>query len=142
MSEGWALISLFWSSFLSATLLPGSSEVLLVSFLVTHAASAMPLILVATVGNTLGGLTNVVLGRFLPQPKPKTATATALRWLKRYGSAALLLSWVPVIGDVLCVAAGWLRLPWCYSALFIFMGKALRYIIVAGVTLQGMTLWS
>ncbi|WP_440864896.1 YqaA family protein [Symbiopectobacterium purcellii] len=142
MSAFWGLVSLFWSSFLSATLLPGSSEVLLVSLLVAKVTGAVPLIVVATIGNTLGGMTNLVLGRILPQPKPRTGTLTALRWLQRYGPAALLLSWVPVIGDVLCVAAGWLRMPWLYSTLFICIGKALRYIVVAIVALQGMTLWS
>lgn len=141
MSEGWALVSLFWSSFLSATLLPGSSEVLLVSLLVGEASSALSLIVVATIGNTLGGLTNVAIGRFLPQPKTQRGTLTALRWLQRYGPAALLLSWAPVIGDVLCVAAGWLRMPWLTSVLFICIGKALRYIVVANLALQGMTLW-
>lgn len=141
MSEFWALVSLFWSSFLSATLLPGSSEVLLVSFVVGDVSSISLLIMVATAGNTLGGLTNVVLGRFLPQPKTQRGTLTALRWLQRYGPAALLLSWAPVIGDVLCIAAGWLRMPWGASALFICIGKALRYIIVANLALQGMTLW-
>lgn len=78
---------------------------LLVSLLVAKVTGAVPLIVVATIGNTLGGMTNLVLGRILPQPKPRTGTLTALRWLQRYGPAALLLSWVPVIGDVLCVAA-------------------------------------
>lgn len=141
MSEGWALISLFWSSFLSATLLPGSSEVLLVSLLVTDVSHAVPLVLTATLGNTLGGLTNVVLGRFLPQPKTQRGALTAQRWLQHYGPAVLLLSWLPVIGDVLCVAAGWLRMSWFYSTLFICIGKALRYIVVATLALQGMTLW-
>lgn len=142
MSAFWGLVSLFWSSFLSATLLPGNSEVLLVSLLVAKVTGVVPLLVVATIGNTLGGMTNLVLGRILPQPKPRTGTLTALRWLQRYGPAALLLSWVPVIGDVLCVAAGWLRMPWLYSTLFICIGKALRYIVVAIVALQGMTLWS
>lgn len=65
MSAFWGLVSLFWSSFLSATLLPGSSEVLLVSLLVAKVTGAVPLIVVATIGNTLGGMTNLVLGRIL-----------------------------------------------------------------------------
>lgn len=142
MSAFWGLVSLFWSSFLSATSLPGSSEVLLDSLLVAKVTGAVPLIVVATIGNTLGGMTNLVLGRILPQPKPRTGTLTTLHWLQRYGPAALLLSWVPVIGDELCVAAGWLRMPWLYATLFICIGKVLRYIVVAIVALQGMALWS
>jgi len=134
-----ALASLFGSSFLSATLLPGNSEVLLVALL--SAGSAMPaaLVLSATVGNTLGGITNVIIGRFVPQPKPQRGLDVAQNWLKRFGPAALLLSWLPVIGDVLCVLAGWLRMPWGPVVFFMLIGKAVRYIVLAVVTLQGLS---
>ncbi|ACT14231.1 MULTISPECIES: YqaA family protein [Pectobacterium] len=142
MSEFWAVFSLFWSSLLSATLLPGSSEVLLVTLLLADSAKPYLLIAVATVGNTLGGLTNIIIGRLLPQPKQQAGYTVAMRWLQRYGYAALLFSWVPVVGDLLCVLAGWLRMPWVQSAVFIGIGKALRYIVLAGITLQGMAWWS
>lgn len=134
-----ALASLFGSSFLSATLLPGNSEVLLVALL--SAGSAMPaaLVLSATVGNTLGGITNVIIGRFVPQLKPQRGLDVAQNWLKRFGSAALLLSWLPVIGDVLCVLAGWLRMPWGPVVFFMLIGKAVRYIVLTVVTLQGLS---
>lgn len=134
-----ALASLFGSSFLSATLLPGNSEVLLVALL--SAGSAMPaaLVLSATVGNTLGGITNVIIGRFVPQLKPQRGLDVAQNWLKRFGPAALLLSWLPVIGDVLCVLAGWLRMPWGPVVFFMLIGKAVRYIVLAVVTLQGLS---
>ncbi|MCS3425943.1 MULTISPECIES: YqaA family protein [Rahnella] len=139
MSSVVALASLFGSSFLSATLLPGNSEVLLVALL--SAGSAMPaaLVLSATVGNTLGGITNVIIGRFVPQPKPQRGLDVAQNWLKRFGPAALLLSWLPVIGDVLCVLAGWLRMPWGPVVFFMLIGKAVRYIVLAVVTLQGLS---
>ncbi|KAB8311549.1 DedA family protein [Rouxiella chamberiensis] len=139
MSSIVALASLFGSSFLSATLLPGNSEVLLVALL--SAGSAMPaaLVLSATVGNTLGGITNVIIGRFVPQPKPQRGLDVAQNWLKRFGPAALLLSWLPVIGDVLCVLAGWLRMPWGPVVFFMLIGKAVRYIVLAVVTLQGLS---
>ena len=139
MSSALALASLFGSSFLSATLLPGNSEVLLMALL--SAGSAMPaaLVLSATVGNTLGGITNVIIGRFLPQLKPQRGSQLAQGWLKRFGSAALLLSWLPVIGDVLCVLAGWLRMPWGPVVFFMLIGKAVRYIILTFVTLQGLS---
>ena len=134
-----ALASLFGSSFLSATLLPGNSEVLLVALL--SAGSAMPaaLVLSASVGNTLGGITNVIIGRFLRQLKPQRGLHVAEGWLKRFGPAALLLSWVPVIGDVLCVLAGWLRMPWGPVVFFMFIGKAVRYVLITVVTLQGLS---
>ncbi|AVF37106.1 YqaA family protein [Rahnella sikkimica] len=139
MSSVVALASLFGSSFLSATLLPGNSEVLLVALL--SAGSAMPaaLVLSATVGNTLGGITNVIIGRFVPQLKPQRGLDVAQNWLKRFGSAALLLSWLPVIGDVLCVLAGWLRMPWGPVVFFMLIGKAVRYIVLTVVTLQGLS---
>ncbi|RLM19895.1 hypothetical protein BIY29_16105 [Brenneria alni] len=142
MSEFWAVFSLFWSSLLSATLLPGSSEVLLVTLLVSDSVRPILLIIVATVGNTLGGIANIFIGRLLPQPKQQVGYMTAARWLQRYGPAALLFSWVPVVGDLLCVFAGWLRMPWMSSAIFICIGKALRYIVLTGITLQGIVWWS
>ncbi|KAA8996190.1 DedA family protein [Affinibrenneria salicis] len=141
MSEGWQLISLFWSSLLSATLLPGSSEILLVTLLLAGSAQPFLLVLIATAGNTLGGLTNIILGRLLPPAQQPRGKPIAMRWLQRYGTAALLLSWVPVVGDLLCVLAGWLRLPWRSAAFFLCLGKALRYIVLTGITLQGMAWW-
>ncbi|THD49557.1 DedA family protein [Enterobacteriaceae bacterium ML5] len=142
MSSAVALASLFGSSFLSATLLPGNSEVLLVALL--SAGSAMPaaLVLSASAGNTLGGITNVIIGRFLPQLKPQRGLQVAEGWLKRFGPAALLLSWLPVIGDVLCVLAGWLRMPWGSVVFFMLIGKAVRYIFITVVTLQGLSWFS
>lgn len=141
MSEFWPVISLFWSSFLSATLLPGSSEVVLVSLLMTHRTEPGWLVAVATLGNTLGGLTNLWIGRRLPKPERRRGWDTAMRWLRRYGVAALLFSWVPVVGDLLCVLAGWLRMPWFGAALCILLGKAARYLVLTGVTLQGLSWW-
>ncbi|WP_192459237.1 YqaA family protein [Musicola keenii] len=142
MNELWAIMSLFGSSFLSATLLPGSSEIVLVSLLLVSKVNPLLLIAVATVGNTLGGATNLIVGRWLPEPARQKGTTTAQRWLHRYGTVALLFSWVPVVGDVLCVMAGWLRLSWRSAVIWIFIGKALRYLVLAGVTVQGMAWWS
>ena len=140
MSELLSYGSLFISSFLSATLLPGSSEVLLVSLLLAGDTPALGLIFVAAVGNTLGGLTNVVIGRLLP-PKQGRWHDTAMAWLRRFGPAALLFSWLPLIGDLLCVLAGWLRFSWLPVVLFLAIGKTLRYVVVVTATLQGMSWW-
>ena len=121
--------TLFVSSFLAATLLPGGSEAVLFAVLKLHPEQFWPALGVATLGNTLGGLSSYLLGRLIPQTKPLKGLATVQRW----GSPALLLSWVPLLGDPLCVAAGWLRLnPW-WSTLFIAIGKFGRYWVIASL---------
>ena len=141
MSDVLALSSLFGSSFLSATLLPGSSEALLIALLVAKKASVYGLIVAASVGNTLGGITNIFLGRLLPLKRQGRWHDTAITWLHRLGPAALLLSWLPVIGDLLCVLAGWMRFAWLPVLLFLAVGKTLRYIVIATATLQGLQWW-
>ncbi len=141
MSEALSLVSLFVSSFLSATLLPGNSEVVLIAMLLSGLSQPWLLVLIATMGNSLGGLTNVILGRFFPLREKSRWQEKAVGWLKRYGAATLLLSWMPVIGDLLCLLAGWMRISWGPVLFFLCLGKALRYVLVAWVTLQGMTWW-
>jgi membrane protein YqaA with SNARE-associated domain len=122
-----SLWALFASAFVSATILPGNSEIVLVAVLKSGAALAEA-VAVATVGNTLGGLTTYGLGRLLPSRVPE---GTALARVRRFGAAALLLSWLPIVGDALCAAAGWLKLPWPLCALAMAAGKLLRYLAVA-----------
>ena len=141
MSELLSLASLFASSFLSATLLPGNSEVVLIAMLLSGVSQPWLLVLIATMGNSLGGLTNVILGRFFPLREKSRWQEKAVGWLKRYGAATLLLSWMPVIGDLLCLLAGWMRISWGPVLFFLCLGKALRYVLVAWATLQGMTWW-
>nr|WP_024965511.1 YqaA family protein [Pantoea sp. IMH] len=141
MSEWLTYGSLFASSFLSATLLPGSSEVLLAGLLIKGKASVSGLIFIAAFGNTLGGLTNIILGRCLPVKRQGRWHDTATAWLHRWGPAALLLSWLPVMGDLLCVLAGWLRFAWLPTVIFLAVGKTLRYVALAFATLQGMEWW-
>jgi membrane protein YqaA with SNARE-associated domain len=133
--------SLFGSSFLSATLLPGSSEAILVALLIAQKGSVYGLLLAASVGNTLGGLTNILLGRLMPLKRQGRWHDTAMTWLHRLGPAALIFSWLPVVGDLLCVLAGWLRFAWLPSVLFLALGKTLRYIVIATATLQTMQWW-
>ena len=141
MSDALSLASLFASSFLSSTLLPGNSEVVLVAMLLSGVSQPWLLVLIATMGNSLGGLTNVILGRFFPLREKSRWQEKAVGWLKRYGAATLLLSWMPVIGDLLCLLAGWMRISWGPVLFFLCLGKALRYVVLAWVTLQGMTWW-
>jgi membrane protein YqaA with SNARE-associated domain len=129
MDETLSLWALFASSFLAATLLPGGSEVVLFGVLKVYPQQYWPALAVATIGNTLGGMSSYVIGRVIP---PKTGIKQLGR-VKKYGAAALLLAWVPILGDPLCVAAGWLRInPWL-SALAMAAGKLARYLVVAGI---------
>jgi membrane protein YqaA with SNARE-associated domain len=129
MSEEASLWVLFTSSFLAATLLPGGSEAVLFGVLKLHPEQAWPALGTATLGNTLGGMSSYLIGRLIP-PKKDLPGRPAIQ---RYGAPALLLSWVPLIGDPLCVAAGWLRVNAGLAALFMALGKFARYWVIAAV---------
>ncbi|MFV5212290.1 YqaA family protein [Azonexus caeni] len=116
-------------SLLAATLLPGGSELALYAFLKYAPTQAHPALLVATLGNTLGGLISWACGRFLPRWQ-RVERLPQVDRLRRWGAAALLFSWLPLIGDALCIAAGWLRLHWLPCALFMALGKFARYWLV------------
>ena len=133
MTETTSLWALFASSFLAATLLPGGSEAVLFGVLKLHPGQLWAALAVATAGNTLGGLSSYLIGRIIPQKHALKGLAT----VQRYGAPVLLLSWVPLIGDPLCVAAGWLRLnPW-WSALYIAVGKLARYWVIGHWAVAG-----
>lgn len=130
--EDYSLVGLFFSAFLSSTILPGSSEVALFALATQGDLSRWNLLAVATAGNTLGGMSSWMLGWMIALRYPltelsKAAHRRAVERVQQWGSPILLLSWVPVIGDPLCVAAGWLRISWMGAVLFIGVGKALRY---------------
>ncbi len=127
MNDPAGLGALFASSFLAATLLPGGSELVFAGMLMSGAATLWPALLIATLGNTLGGLSSYLLGRLVPEKK---VGGRALAWVRRHGAAILLLSWVPLIGDALCVAAGWVRVNVWWAALFIAAGKFARYYVI------------
>lgn len=123
----WAAAALWLSAFTSATLLPGTSDAALLAFVAAYPQAADTAWLVATCGNVLGALVSYGMGYLLPQ---RRSDHRAVRWLQRYGVWALLLSWVPLAGDALPLAAGWLRLnPWL-SALMLLAGKAARYALL------------
>jgi membrane protein YqaA with SNARE-associated domain len=127
MDEPSSLWALFASSFLAATLLPGGSEFVFAGILHAKPHLYWQALAVATLGNTLGGMSSYLIGRIIP---PR-AGLKGLKWVQSYGSPALLAAWVPFIGDPLCVAAGWLRInPWL-SALFMAIGKFARYLAIA-----------
>lgn len=132
MSETAGLWAVFTSSFLAATLLPGGSELVVFGVLKAYPERFWPTLAVATLGNTLGGMSSYLIGRLVPPTRPLKRLET----VRKYGTPALLLAWVPVIGDPLCVAAGWLRLNPGLSALFIAIGKFARYWVIAVATVS------
>ncbi len=135
MDEQSSLFALFTSSFLAATLLPGGSEAVLVGVLTIHPNSYWHALILATVGNTLGGMSSYLIGRYLPDKnaiiKKYRGGERGLAWIQKYGAPILFLSWAPLIGDVLCVTAGWLRLNWFWAMLCMLIGKFARYWIIA-----------
>ena len=136
--EAVGLLGLFVSAFISSTIAPGGSEAVLAYMVSEKQFNVEQLVLIATIGNTLGALTTWFLGslaakkfpaeELLSEKKQKT-----LRVVKRWGRWALLFSWLPIIGDGLCFAGGWLKLPLLLSSVVIFFGKAIRYAFVAYV---------
>jgi len=129
MSDVASLISLFISSFLAATLLPGGSEAALFAVLKAYPETFWFALVIATIGNTLGGMVTFGMGWLLPQ----TQQLRHVEKLRKFGTPALLFAWVPLIGDALCLAAGWLRLSWWQSAMFMALGKSARYMLIAFV---------
>ncbi len=131
----WGYWGLFVGSFLASTVLPFSSDALLVGSLL--AGGDVTLVLVyATLGNFLGGLTTYYIGylgrwewieRYLRVSREKLERQSAL--VQRYGSLIAFLSWVPVLGDVVTVALGFYRVNFITSALFMLIGRALRFYI-------------
>ncbi len=128
---------LFVGSFLASTLLPGGSEAMLLWQLQQTPQQALPLWGVASLGNTLGGLSSWLIGWWLARRFPhrglrEDRQQRALQRVARYGAPVLLFSWLPVIGDPLCLAAGWSGIRLLPATLYIGLGKALRYGVLVG----------
>jgi len=133
------LFGLFAAAFLSATLVPGSSEAALAAALASGQAELVPALIVATLGNTLGSCVNWALGlyvahwrghRFFPVKEKDFARYEAL--YQKYGLWSLLASWVPIIGDPLTVMAGLFRTPMRLFIPIVAFAKFVRYLAVAG----------
>jgi membrane protein YqaA with SNARE-associated domain len=135
MTHEFSLWGLFLSSFISSTLFPGGSELVLGALAAANRHDPWLLLAVATFGNTLGALTTWLLGFLVARRLPIEAKLSdrrqqALAHLRHWGSPALLFSWLPVVGDPLCFAAGYLRLPFPASLAFIALGKLARYALI------------
>ena len=133
----WAL---FTSAFLSATLLPGSSEALLL-FRLSEGQPWLPLVLVATTGNLLGSLVTFAMGRVGNRVLhwrwmriEDRALVRAEAWFRRWGQPSLLLAWLPIVGDPLCLVAGLLRVHPLAFLVLAGLGKLGRYAFLAWLT--------
>ena len=122
------LTSVFIVSFVSATLLPLGSEPMVFAVIKANPALFWATIGVATVGNTLGGVVDYWMGYRAKQTFAKERDSRWFRWLGRYGAKTMLLAWLPVVGDPLCTLAGWLKLPFWPSVLYMAVGKLARYL--------------
>jgi membrane protein YqaA with SNARE-associated domain len=128
------LSTLFVVAFVSATLLPLGSEPALFGLLKLNPDLFWPALLVATVGNTLGGMVDWGMGYAAREVRDKYARSRshlkALDFLEKLGPKACLLAWLPVVGDPLCAVAGWLELPFWPCTLYMAIGKFLRYLFM------------
>jgi membrane protein YqaA with SNARE-associated domain len=145
MGEVAILAGLFFSAFLSATILPGQSEAALVALLLAGHQSAVLLLVVASAGNILGSVVNWMLGRGIERfkgerwfPVSDEALKRAETHYARWGHWSLLLSFAPVIGDPLTVIAGVLREPFWRFLLLVSISKIGRYLVLASATLPWM----
>jgi membrane protein YqaA with SNARE-associated domain len=130
----YGLSTVFVVAFISATLLPLGSEPAVFGLVKLNPSLFWPAIAVATVGNTLGGMTSWWLGRaahgVVDRWRHSSTHGRALRWLERLGPKACVLSFLPIIGDPLCAVAGWLRLPALPCAGWMALGKFGRYVVM------------
>jgi len=136
--------AVFVVSLLAATVLPLGSEPFVAGYVAMNPAMLWATVAVATLGNTLGGISTFWVGRGVHGALMRLRHAEAgpndtgvwqrraHRWALRFGPAVLLLSWLPAIGDPLCAVAGWMRLPFWRCVLFMAVGKCLRYVALCG----------
>ena len=125
------LPAVFIVATVSATLIPMGSEPVLFAYVSLNPQDYWLAITVATVGNTIGGMINWWLGllaRNTYESLKGETNSRAQAWLEQKGPPMSLLSWLPAIGDPLCLVAGWLRFNWLQCLIYMAIGKLLRYI--------------
>lgn len=133
---GFEVGGLFVSAFISSTIAPGGSEAVLAYMVAAGHYQVEVLLVVATLGNTLGALTTWGLGVLAARKFPAATLLSAnkqkaLELVRKKGIWTLLFTWLPVIGDALCFAGGWLKLPFFQACLLILLGKLSRYAAIA-----------
>ena len=133
------LSTVFVVSLVSATLLPLGSEPAVFGLVKLNPALFWQAIGVASLGNTIGGAISWWMGygaeRAYERVTHKSGELRALSWLRRFGAKACLLSWLPLVGDPLCAAAGWLRLPFWPCLAYMAVGKFARYLTMTAALL-------
>jgi membrane protein YqaA with SNARE-associated domain len=133
------LSTVFVVAFVSATLLPMGSEPAVFGLVKLNPDLFWQAIVVATAGNTLGGMFSWWMGwgahQAVDRWKQSSTHIQALKWLERLGPKACLLSWLPVVGDPICAVAGWLKMPFWSCALYMAIGKFGRYLFMTGALL-------
>ena len=129
------LLSVALIAFISATLLPMGSAPAVFGFVKLNPDQFWLTVCVATLANTLGGLTSFWLGLGAKKALADRRSTRYLTWPERFGPKMLLLAWLPVVGDPLCAVAGWLKLPFWPSAVYMTIGKFIRYVIFTGALL-------
>lgn len=137
----YGLVTVFVVALVSATLLPLGSEFAVIGLVKLNPELFWPAVLVATVGNTLGGAVTWWMGygaeALYERIQHKPAQLKALDWLRSFGPKTCLLSWLPAVGDPLCAIAGWLKLPFWPCVGYMAIGKFLRY-----VTMTAALMWA
>ncbi len=133
-------VGLFWIALLAATIFPFQSESALLALLLTDDYIWWVLVLVATLGNTMGSAVNWLIGKYFAPleryrwfPVKQASMEKAEAWYQRYGKWSLLLSWVPFVGDPLTIVAGVLRERFYVFIGLVLMAKLFRYLAIAAV---------
>ena len=142
----WGYLGLFIASFLGATVIPFSSE-LVFSLLIIKGYDFNLSLLVATTGNWLGGLSSYFLGRlgkwstlekYFKLKKEKIVKFKTI--IDKWGSLLAFFCWLPIIGDPIAVGLGFFRTNYVLVAIWMFIGKFIRYILWALVTYWGVSI--
>ena len=130
-------LSLFFISFLAATILPFSSELTLAGLISTSNYDNLLLLVVASFGNVLGSVFNWSLGFYSRNlstkkwfPFKETQIERSSKWFSKFGKWSLLFAWVPIVGDPLTFVAGLLRVRFLDFIILVAIGKVSRYLII------------
>ena len=130
-------LSLFFISFLAATILPFSSELTLAGLISTSNYDNLLLLVFASFGNVLGSVFNWGLGFYARNltlkkwfPFKETQIERSSKWFSKFGKWSLLFAWVPIVGDPLTFVAGLLRVRFLDFIILVAIGKVSRYLII------------
>lgn len=141
MGDELSFIGLFAGCFLSATIIPFASEAFVIAMLFSGFDPAS-VVIIASLGNWLGGLSNYLLGRLADLSsvqgrfRIKQSRLEQFRnWIEKYGTWVALVTWLPVLGDPLTIVLGFFRISFWKVAVLSFIGKFLRYVVLALFTL-------